>query len=95
MRHMEICRKKTILGEEEEKTLIYYVIIDDLYDATTGIELETYGVGVTVGESGETSAISNVTFNGTGILTLINLLADHLATPVTVGDIVEDWLSDG
>ncbi|NLA85983.1 MAG: hypothetical protein GX847_01615 [Clostridiales bacterium] len=89
---MEICRKNIVLGENKVNTLVYFVTIDDLTDTTAGIILESYGVGVTICESGESSVISNVTFSGTGILELINLLADHLVTPVTVCDIIDDWL---
>jgi hypothetical protein len=89
---MEICRKNIRLHEAAENTIVYFITIDDLSDAATGIELETYGVGITICESGETEIISNVTFSKTGILSLINLLACHLVTPVTVGDVVSDWL---
>lgn len=92
MRQMEICRKSVRLIEEADHTLIYYVTIDDLTDAATGIVLETYGVGISICESGETAVIPNVTFSKTGILTLIDLLAYHTVTPVTVSDIVDDWL---
>lgn len=95
MRQMEICRKGINLGAEEEKTLIYYVTINDLNDDATGIVLESYGVGVTIVESGETAVISNVTLSNTRILELIHVLADHLVTPVTVADIVDDWLCAG
>lgn len=99
MRHMEICKMNAILNEEnvgeaitEEITIVYYVTIDELTDAATGIVLETYGVGVTIVESGESEVIPNVTFSKTGILSLINLLSHHLVTPVTLTDVVYDWL---
>lgn len=92
MRQMEICRKILYLGETREQTLTYYITIDDLTDNATGILLESYGVGVTIIESGETSVISNVTFSRTRILELVNKLANHLVTPVSVSDIVDDWL---
>jgi hypothetical protein len=88
---MEICRKALKIGEDE-RTVVYYVTIDDLSDTATGIVLETYGVGVTICEIGETKIIPNVTFSETAILTLINLLASHLVTPVAVPDVVDDWL---
>jgi hypothetical protein len=88
---MEICRNEISLDQVQE-ILVYYVTINDLIDTASGITLESYGVGVTLCESGETSVISNVTFSKTGILELINLLASHLVTPVTVCDVVDDWL---
>ncbi len=92
MRHMEICRKNIDLGEKKENTLVYFVTIDDLTNTAAGIILESYGVGITICESGESAVISNLTVRGTDILELVNLLADHLVTPVTVCDIVDDWL---
>lgn len=92
MRQMEICKKDLCLGEAREQTLTYYVTINDLTDDTTGILLESYGVGVTINESGESSVIPNVTFSRTRILELVNKLADHLVTPVSISDIVDDWL---
>lgn len=92
MRQMEICRKGFCPGEAQEQTLVFYVTIDDLTDDAAGILLESYGVGVTIIESGETSVISNVTFSRSRILELVNKLADHLVTPVTVSDVVDDWL---
>ncbi len=92
MRQMEICRKSIRFDESVECTAIYFITIDDLSDPATGIELETYGVGITLSESGETEVVSNVTFSKTGIFSLIDLLASHLVTPSTVGDIVIDWL---
>ncbi len=79
---------------DEERTLVYYVTIDDLNDAQSGIVLETYGVGITICESGETEIIPNVTFSRTSILALVDLLAYHLVTPVTARDVVNDWLCD-
>lgn len=99
MRQMEICKMNAKLIEEnvgediaQEITIVYYVTIDEFTDATTGIVLETYGVGVTIVESGESEIIPNVTFSKTNILTLINLLSHHLVTPVTLSDVVYDWL---
>lgn len=92
MRHMEICRKNIKLNEEKENTVVYYVTIEELSDLPAGMTLETYGVGITISESGETEIIPNVTFSKTSILALVELLAAQHVTPVSVGDIVEDWL---
>lgn len=92
MRHIEICRKTSQLNADKESTIIYYITVDQVNDADAGIDLENYGVGVTIAESGETKIIPNITFSKTEILLLAALLATHLVTPVTVGDVVEDWL---
>lgn len=92
MRHMEICKRSLKLHADNESTLVYYVTVDTVTNNASGIELETYGVGVTISESGETTMIPNVTLSKTAILELIELLASHLVTPVSVHDIVCDWL---
>jgi hypothetical protein len=92
MRQMEICKKQLQYGENATCTLVYYVTINDLTDETTGIELEAYGVGITNQERGETAVVPNVTFSKTAILELAALLSEHLVTPVTIGEVVEDWL---
>jgi hypothetical protein len=92
MRQMEMYKKNISLSETDVNTVIYFITIDDLKDAATGIELETYGVGITINESGETEVISNVTFSKSGILSLVALLASHLVTPVSLSDVVNDWL---
>jgi hypothetical protein len=88
---MEICRNKASLYDQE-RTLIYTVTVDDVTESVSGMELESYGVGVTILENGEAEIVPNVTFCKTKVLSLIETLAVHLVTPVTVRDVVEDWL---
>lgn len=92
MRQMEFCRKETRLSEEAPCTIIYFVTIDELTDMASGIQLETYGVGITIYERGQTAYIPNVTFSKTAVLKLSELLSENLVTPATIGDVVEDWL---
>jgi hypothetical protein len=89
---MEICRKQIELGEDELHNLIYYVTVDDFTDDVSGIQLESYGVGITFDKGGDTAYIQHVTFSLTEIMKLSDLLAEHLVTPATIGDVVEDWL---
>lgn len=92
MRHIEICRKYSELYSDTQSTIVYYITVDEINDVDADIHLETYGVGVTIAETGETKIIPNITFSKTEIYLLATLLSTHLVTPVTVGDIVEDWL---
>lgn len=92
MRHIEICRKYSHLCADKQSTIIYYITVDEVNDADADIYLENYGIGITIAESGETRIIPNITFSKTEILLLAALLASHLVTPVTLGDVVEDWL---
>lgn len=92
MRHMEVYRKSAILSPEETSTLVYYVVVNDLKDFSKNLTYEMYGVGITIIETGETELVSDVTFSKTDILSLLKLLSDNLVTPVTVHDVVSDWL---
>ncbi len=91
MRQMEVRRNQARLCDQE-KTLIYTITIDEVTEPVSGLELESYGVGVAILESGEAGIVPNVTFCRTKIESLIETLAAHLVTPVTVRDVVEDWL---
>jgi hypothetical protein len=95
MRHIEICKKSVVLNGQDESTIVYYITVDGMSEPGAETALESYGVGVTIVESGETAEIPNVTLSKDGILALAELLACHLVTPVTAGDVVVDWLSAG
>jgi hypothetical protein len=92
MRQMEISRKTVKLDGETDSTIIYFVTTDDLTDPETQVSFEIYGIGVTILERGETGMISSMAFNKKDVFSLAELLASHLVTPVTVGDVVVDWL---
>ena len=94
MRHMEIDRK-TIRFPKEERTIAYYITADVLSDPVTETARTLYGVGVTILESSETEVVSSILFAKEDVLNLARLLADNLVTPVTVSDIIVDWLSAG
>ena len=94
MRHMEICRKRAQL-KETDCTLVYYVTVDNLTEPLAGLELESFGVGISICENSEFALVPHVTFSMTQVLYLAETLASHLVTPTTVRDIVEDWLSTG
>jgi hypothetical protein len=92
MRKTEICRRTATLEDGRELTLIYYMTIDEFTDIMTGQEYENYGVCVCLFESGEEEMIRSVTFSARGIQALLDLLSSNLVTPVTVCDVVNDWL---
>ena len=93
MRYIEICKRSVRLNGQDDSTLVYYVTAEDMPEPGASTVLESYGVGVTVAESGETAHIPNVTLSRDAILALAELLARHDVTPVTAGDVVIDWLS--
>ena len=92
MRHMEICRKHLQLQRENNCTLVYYVTVNDLTEPLYGLQLESFGVGITICENSETALVPHVTFSKSRVLSLADKLARHLVTPVSVNDVVEDWL---
>jgi hypothetical protein len=92
VRKMEVCRKVSNFRSGEKRTIVYFVTIDDLTDTSSGTQIENYGVGVSVCENGEEVFIRRITFSRAGILSLIELLAANLVTPVTASDVVYDWL---
>ena len=93
MRQIEICKKSVNLNGQGDSTIAYYVTVDEMAEPGAETVLECYGVGVTIVESGETAVIPNVTISKDVIVALAELLAYHLVTPVTAGDVVADIIS--
>jgi hypothetical protein len=91
---MEVYRK-TVRFPQAERTIAYYITADVFSDPATETARTLYGIGVTILESGETELVSSILFAKEDVLRLARLLADNLVTPVTVCDIVVDWLSAG
>ena len=56
-----------------------------------GLSCESYGVKI-VGEDGEEASVPNLTVNAGRIDQLMDLLVRNGVTPVTLRDVVEDWL---
>lgn len=92
MRSMEVLRRKIQLGDRD-CTLVYFITIDDIADAATDLQFEFYGVGITICEEEETVLVRCVTQSSALVFELARLLHDHIVTPTTVADIVEDWLA--
>ena len=93
MRKIEICRKIINFESRTPLTLIYSVTVDEWGDSPDGSALEYYGVSIAIGESGEESYVQRITFNIQKIYALIMLLSGNDVTPVTLCDIVDDWLA--
>jgi hypothetical protein len=92
MRSLEVLRLRTQLGDSD-CTLIYFITVDDIADAATALQFESYGVGITICERNETAVVRCVTQNSVCVYELIRKLHDHIVTPVTVADVVYDWLA--
>ena len=67
----------------------YYILVDEM--EAGGLVCESYGVKV-VGAGGEDAEVRHVTVRVERIDALMELLTRNVVTPVTLRDVVEDWL---
>jgi hypothetical protein len=72
-------------------TLAYSILIDEIADCR-GNTMESYGIRVSALERGETVLLRNITVSENKILELTQSLARNFVTPVTLRDVVRDWL---
>ena len=67
----------------------YVILVDEM---TVGeMNCESYGVRVT-GPDGECAEIPNITVSAGRIDELVDLLRRNQVSPVTLRDVVDDWL---
>ena len=67
----------------------YMILVDEM--TVGGMSCESYGVRVT-GPDGECAEIPNITVSAGRIDELVDLLRRNQVSPVTLRDVVEDWL---
>jgi hypothetical protein len=91
MRRQELCKKVTDLGRAGQRTLSYFITIDGGRGEGDKAYLD-YGVGVMIEESGEEALCRCLTVNDDEIKKLADLIATNYVTPVSLGDVIEDWL---
>lgn len=68
----------------------YYILVGEMA-VSGGLACESYGVKV-VSEDGEAAAVPNITISAGRIDELMELLIRNSVSPVTLLDVVEDWL---
>lgn len=83
----QMCSKITDLGRHGQRTLKYYLTTDTSEDGCV-----SYGAGIEIDESGENTFVRCITANRNEACSLIDTLATNFVTPVSLGDIVYDWL---
>ena len=77
-------------GEDgRERRYRYYVLVGEM--PVGGLSCESYGVKV-VGEDGEEAAVPDITISTSRIDALMELLIRNSVSPVTLRDVVDDWL---
>jgi hypothetical protein len=89
---MIMCKKRVGSDNGRELTLIYSVTVDELTNTSLNASVESYGVGVTVEESGEEVYVRHITLHSSEIFRITSCLSSNFVTPTTLTDIVEDWL---
>ena len=68
----------------------YFILVGEMC-LGEGFSCESYGVKV-VGENGEESSLPDITVSTRRIDELMALLIRNQVSPVTLRDVVEDWL---
>lgn len=67
--------------------LEYYLLVSPLAK-----DLEIYGVKIVEQRSGATASVPGLTVSSRRIFHLIDVLSKGIVTPISLADIVEDWL---
>jgi hypothetical protein len=70
-----------------ELNLSYYILVEENRDG-----LETYGVQVVENESGNSASVLGITMDGDMIESLVEMLERNAVTPVSLPDVLADWL---
>lgn len=79
---------RLLIGKREiqERPATYYLLTDEIENL-----YESYGVAIQYGER-EQASIPRITFSQNKIFLLIAALMRYTVTPVSLRDVVEDWL---
>lgn len=73
-----------------ERRWRYGLLVEDI--EVDGFHCESYGVAVTDSLTGESARCRHVTVSAMDALALLNTLAHGTVTPVSLAEVVEDWL---
>ena len=92
MKRHEVCRKFCNLAKFGQKTLVYYITAITLEDDETGGTFESFGVAVKISETGEEAIVNDITTVNEKIHDLINHISSNFVTPVSLFDVVYDWM---
>ena len=87
----EICRKIIKLGRYGTRTLIYYVVTSFITEGA--LARKAFGVGIEIAESGEAEYYEDLFTDRAWAVRLLDLLASNCVTPMTLKDIIIDFIS--
>lgn len=68
----------------------YALLVEDI--EVDGFHCESYGILVRDPDTGEEATVRHITVNGSEALALLNTVARSAVSPVTLKDMVEDYL---
>jgi len=83
MKETEYCRKTVNLGRYGRRTLVYSLLSN---------ERGGFGVSIAIPEFGETEIVEDIVPDRGTVLSLLDMLATNFVTPVSLRDVLEDWL---
>ena len=76
-------------GVGESLTCRYHLLVREI---PSPLEGESYGLGVTITQTGEHTEIWDITISDRRIQALAGLVMEGGVTPCTLRDVVDDWL---
>ncbi|MBM6926649.1 DUF6514 family protein [Pseudoflavonifractor phocaeensis] len=81
--------RELLLEAQESQSYRYSILVDEM--AVGGLSCESYGLKV-VGPDGDWAEVPNITVSVRKIDALAELVRRNQVSPVTLRDVVEDWL---
>lgn len=90
MRTMEWMQERTETSAQT-KQWHYALLVEDI--EVDGFHCESYGIMARDPDSGEESVVRHITVNGAEALALLERVARLAVSPVTLRDVVEDYLA--
>lgn len=91
MRELYI-REREACGEDGRPHRFQYYILVDEMEVAEGFACESYGVRITEREAGTQEDVPNITVRAERIDELMELLIGSVVTPISLRDVVIDWL---
>lgn len=80
--------RSLLFGRKEicHQPMDYYLLTE-----TCGNLCESYGIEISC-ENGDDALVRGITLSQSKILVLLSMLMEYAVTPVTLKDVVEDWV---
>lgn len=90
MRTMQWDQRKTAVQPTDAKGWTYALLVEDI--EVDGFHCESYGILVRDPDTKEEATVRHITVNGSEALALLSTVARSAVSPVTLRDVVEDYL---